>query len=60
MDTDSIGLIVAYTQAVHQALRNDPDSLFALVVAVVAITVAVGKLIQRVCRLPSGEADKWT
>jgi hypothetical protein len=55
----------ACTQAVHQpgvveALRDDPDTLFAVAVADVAIIVAVGKLIERVCWPPTTKADKWT
>ena len=38
---------------------NDPDTLFAVALAVVAIIVAAGKLIERVCFPPSSEADKW-
>jgi hypothetical protein len=50
MDTDSIGL--------STTILDNPDILFAVGLAVVATIVAVGKLIERVCRPPSAEADK--
>ena len=41
------------------ALSMDPDTLFAVVLAVVAIIVAIGKLIERVCFPPGTAGDKW-
>jgi DNA-binding MltR family transcriptional regulator len=41
------------------ARLNDPDTLFVFAISIVAVVVAVGKLIERVFRLRDVEADKW-